>query len=52
MPLLSSIGKNSDRLNKLTENIIRIEEQADQLYDQGRKALFIANRQGNAQATR
>ena len=48
MPLLSSIGKNSGRLNKLTENIIRIEEQADQLYDQGRRTLFLANRQGNA----
>jgi predicted phosphate transport protein (TIGR00153 family) len=46
MPLLSSIGKNSGRLNRLTEEIIRIEERADHLYDQGRKNLFIANRQG------
>ena len=48
VPLLSSIGRNVGRLNSLTEEIIRIEEQADQLYDQGRKTLFLANRQGNA----
>jgi uncharacterized protein Yka (UPF0111/DUF47 family) len=47
VPLLSSIGKNAGRLNALTEKIIRIEEQADQVYDQGRKALFVANRQGS-----
>ena len=51
MPLLSSIGKNSNRLNALTEKIIRIEEHADHLHDQGRKALFLANRQGNAQGS-
>ena len=49
MPLLSLIGKNSNRLNSITEKIIRIEEQADHLHDQGRKALFLANRQANAQ---
>jgi uncharacterized protein Yka (UPF0111/DUF47 family) len=48
VPLLSSIGRNVARLNSLTGEIIRIEEQADQLYDQGRKTLFLANRQGNA----
>jgi uncharacterized protein Yka (UPF0111/DUF47 family) len=37
IPLLRSIGKQSSRLNVLTEEIIRIEEQADQLHDQGRK---------------
>jgi predicted phosphate transport protein (TIGR00153 family) len=49
VPLLSSIGNNAGRLNALTEKIIRVEEQADQVYDQGRKALFLANRQGSAQ---
>jgi len=49
VPLLSSIGNNTARLNALTEKIIRVEEQADQVYDQGRKALFLANRQGSAQ---
>lgn len=48
VPLLNSIGNNTTRLNALTENIIRVEEQADQVYDQGRKALFLANRQGSA----
>jgi uncharacterized protein len=48
VPLLSSIGENAGRLNGLTEKIIRVEEQADQVYDQGRKALFLANRQVNA----
>ena len=46
MPLLRSIGQNSARLAALTEEIIRIEEQADQIHDQGRKQLFLANRQG------
>jgi predicted phosphate transport protein (TIGR00153 family) len=49
VPLLSSIGKNAGRLNDLTEQIIRVEEHADEVYDQGRKALFLASRQGNAQ---
>jgi predicted phosphate transport protein (TIGR00153 family) len=49
VPLLSSIGKNATNLNALTERIIRVEEHADQLHDQGRKALFLANRNGNAQ---
>jgi predicted phosphate transport protein (TIGR00153 family) len=49
VPLLSSIGNNAGRLNALTESIIRAEERADQVYDQGRKALFLANRQGTAQ---
>ena len=48
MPLLSSIGKNAGRLNTLTEQIIRVEERADQLHDDGRKALFLANREANA----
>ena len=48
MPLLSSIGKNAGRLNTLTEQIIRLEERADQLHDDGRKALFLANRAANA----
>ena len=48
VPLLSSIGKNSGALNVLTEKIIRVEEQADSIHDQGLKALFLVNRQGNA----
>ncbi len=48
MPLLRSIGKNAGQLNTLTEKIIRIEERADQLHDEGRKALFLTNRDANA----
>jgi uncharacterized protein len=53
VPLLSSIGSNAVRLNTLTAKIIAIEEQADDIHNQGLKALFIANRaennsQGNA----
>jgi predicted phosphate transport protein (TIGR00153 family) len=48
VPLLSSIGSNATRLNQLTEQIIRIEEKADQLYDEGRKELYLASRDGNA----
>jgi uncharacterized protein Yka (UPF0111/DUF47 family) len=41
VPLLRSIGKQSSRLNVLTEEIIRLEEHADELHDQGRKELFL-----------
>jgi predicted phosphate transport protein (TIGR00153 family) len=47
MPLLQSIGKNAARLNNLTEGIVKLEERADQLYDEGRKALFLASRKGD-----
>ena len=42
MPLLASILRNAGRLAALTEEVIRIEEQADALHDQGRKTLFLA----------
>jgi len=41
VPLLSSLGRHSARLNSLTEEMIRLEEQADQLHDQGGKQLFL-----------
>jgi uncharacterized protein Yka (UPF0111/DUF47 family) len=41
VPLLSSLGRHSAHLNSLTEEMIRLEEQADQLHDQGRKQLFL-----------
>jgi predicted phosphate transport protein (TIGR00153 family) len=40
VPLLRSIGKQSGRLNVLTEQIIRLEEHSDELHDLGRKELF------------
>jgi predicted phosphate transport protein (TIGR00153 family) len=39
--LLSSLGKHSSRLHALTEEIVRLEEQADDVHNQGRKALFL-----------
>ncbi len=47
VPLLSSIGPNAARLNALTGKIISIEERADDLYNAGLKALFLANRGGD-----
>jgi uncharacterized protein len=44
VPLLRSIGPNAARLNTLTARIISIEERADNIYNQGLKALFLANR--------
>ena len=48
VPLLRSVGKNADQLALLTERIVQVEERADQLYDQGRKALFLSAQAGNA----
>lgn len=44
MPLLSDLRKNATRLNILTEEITKVEDQADQIYDRGIKALFLASR--------
>jgi predicted phosphate transport protein (TIGR00153 family) len=40
IPLLNAINKNVDRLNSLTEQIVRVESEADDLYDAARKRLF------------
>jgi len=42
VPLLRSIGKQAGRLNALTEEIIRIEGQSDELHDKGRRDLFLS----------
>jgi uncharacterized protein Yka (UPF0111/DUF47 family) len=42
VPLLRSIGKEAGRLNALTEEMIRIEGQSDELHDQGRRDLFLS----------
>jgi predicted phosphate transport protein (TIGR00153 family) len=49
VPLLSSIGTHAARINALTGKIIGIEEQADDVYNRGLKALFLANRNGSPQ---
>jgi len=52
VPLLSAIGNNAGRLGTLTTRLITIEEEADDLYNRGLKALFLSSRseegQGNA----
>ena len=42
VPLLRSIGREAGRLNALTEEIIRIEGQSDELHDNGRRDLFLS----------
>jgi uncharacterized protein len=44
VPLLRSTNANATRLNALTAKIISIEEHADDIYNHGLKALFLANR--------
>jgi uncharacterized protein len=46
--LLNSLRKESSRLNAVTEHIIRLEDSADDLYNQGIKNLFLKHRNGNA----
>jgi predicted phosphate transport protein (TIGR00153 family) len=46
--LLGSMRENSGRINAITEEITRLEEQADELNDQGIKALFLKHRGANA----
>lgn len=46
--LLSSVSRNTDRINAVAEEITRIEERADTMYDEGVKALFLAHRESNA----
>src|SRR5437764_7191227 len=49
MPLLASIGNNTGRLNALTAKIISLEEEADEICNQGLKLLYLASRQGGNQ---
>jgi uncharacterized protein len=48
--LLPRMRQNAHPLHVLTEKIIRIEDKADAIYDEGRKALYIANRQSDPMA--
>ena len=45
VPLLRKIGTNAGRLNALTAKIIAVEEEADDVYNRGLKALFLASRE-------
>ncbi len=45
---LSALRENGIRINAITEEIIRVEEQADELRDSGLNALYHKHRNGNA----
>jgi predicted phosphate transport protein (TIGR00153 family) len=46
--LLGSLRENAARLNAITEEIIRLEDDADTLNDTGIKNLFLKHRNGDA----
>jgi predicted phosphate transport protein (TIGR00153 family) len=48
MPLLRKVASNHTQLDKITEQIVHIEEEADNLHDSGLKALYQRHRDGNA----
>jgi predicted phosphate transport protein (TIGR00153 family) len=51
MPLMAKLGPNAARLNAMAEEITKLEERADEFYDSGLKALFLASRKdGDAMA--
>ncbi len=43
VPLLRNIGRNAARLHDITEQVVRLEGKADDLYDSGLRALFEAH---------
>lgn len=46
--LLNALRQKVDTLNTVTERILRLEDSADDLYNQGIKALYLKHREGNA----
>jgi predicted phosphate transport protein (TIGR00153 family) len=50
MPLLRAIGPNAGKLNSFAEEISRIEDEADGLYDQGIRELFRTHRASDPMA--
>lgn len=50
IPLLAAMTENAGRINSISEQVVRLEERADELNDLGVKALYLANRDGNAMA--
>jgi uncharacterized protein len=47
VPLLRALNQNSARINAIAEEIRRIEEESDEVQNQGLKALFKAHRGGD-----
>jgi uncharacterized protein len=50
IPLMRNVGKNAARLHEITEKIVALEGQADDLHDVGLKALFKQRGDGQAMA--
>jgi uncharacterized protein len=50
MGLIDRMRQNAHPLHVLTERIIRIEDQSDAIYDEGRKALYHAHRHSDPMA--
>ncbi len=50
MPLLRAMRQNAGKLNAFGEEIIRIEDEADGIHDQGLKTLFQAHRHSDPMA--
>lgn len=48
--LLPKMALNAQKLSEIAVQITQIEEQSDVMYDEGRKALFLANRTGDPMA--
>ena len=48
--LLPNMRLNANKLNDIAVRITQLEEKADQMYDQGRKDLFLAHRTGDPMA--
>lgn len=48
--LLPKMRLNAHQLNEIAIKITQIEEQSDQMYDQGRKELFVAHRSSDPMA--
>lgn len=49
VPLMRNIGRNGARLHEITERIVHLEGRADELHDEGLRALFQAH--GNERPT-
>ena len=50
VPLLGAVGKQAGRLIELTGGVVRIEGRADDLHDEGLKALYRSGIDGNPMA--
>jgi hypothetical protein len=48
MPLLRNVGPNGERLHELTERLVRMEGQADDIHSAGLKRVFQSHRNSDA----